>query len=175
MKNRQKNWGAVISICVCAILGFVGLVRLLSYSQGSTGDFVRHSFVGFLCYNPASLINAQYFKILATPSVVALIYFFFRWRNAGAPSYLGAIRFDRVHRLNFESKILRGILTTVITIHWIGMEWWKFNVEGFYPWSKLESHSMNIWVLIASQALAFWGMKYLSFEPITRDSSPEQK
>jgi len=139
---------------------------MLSYSHGATGDFVRNSIFGFLCYNPDSLASAQYFKILATPSVVALIYFFFRWRNAGLPSYLGSEKFEHARRIDFKSPVLRLILTTVITVHWIGMEWWKFNVEGFYPWSVLENRGLNIAVLIASQAIAFWGMKYLSFDPV---------
>jgi hypothetical protein len=167
-KNRHINPGVVISIAVCGVLFFIGVVRLLSYSLGATGDFVRHSPFAVLCYNPASLANVQYFKILATPSVVALIYFFFRWRNAGAPEYLGSVRFDRVHRLDFESPLLRGILTTVITVHWLGMEWWKFHVEGFYPWSALENPLLNAGILLLGQGLAFWGMKYLSFEPISK-------
>jgi hypothetical protein len=108
-------------------------------------------------------LSAQFFKVVATPSVVAGIYFFFRWRNAGRP--IGRVG----ERLDFQSPVLRGIVTSVITLHWIAMEWWKFNVEGFYPWSPLESRLVNIAVLIASQAIAFWGMKYLSFEPIRRD------
>jgi hypothetical protein len=169
MKNQLLNLDAVVSIGVCSALVFIGLVRLLSYSQGATGDFVRHSPLGFLCYNPDSLLNARFFKILATPSVIAMVYFFFRWRNARGLFYPGSAKFDDFHRLDFRSPLLRGILTSVVTIHWVGMEWWKFHVEGYYPWSPLESRSVNIWVLLTSQALAFWGMKYLSFKPIFKD------
>jgi len=174
MRNRERNQAAVVSSGVCAVLVFVGIVRMLSYSEGMMGDIVRHSILGPLCYNPDSVISAQFFKILATPSAVALIYFFFRWRNAGAPSYPGARR-DSVHRLDFRSPVLRAILTSVITLHWLGMEWWKFNVDGFYPWSPLESRWLNTGVLIASQALAFWSMKYLSFEPISKDPVPRDE
>jgi hypothetical protein len=168
MKNRQKNVHVMASIGVCGVLVFVGLIRLLSYSLGAAGDAVRHSVLGFLGYNPDSLFNAQFFKILATPAVVGLIYFFFRWRNTGVPSYSSSAKFDRVHRLDFESPVLRGILTSAITVHWLAIEWWKFNVDGFYPWSALESRWLNIGVLIVSQTLAFWGMKYLSFDPISK-------
>ena len=169
MKSRRKNLGAIVSTGVCGALVFVGIVRLISYSRGATGDFIRSSALGVLGYNPYSFINVQFFKILATPSLVALIYFYFRLRNASMPSHLGAIRFDRIHRLDFKSAVLRGILTSVITVHWIGMEWWKFNVDGFYPYSDLEIRSLNFGVLLLSQALAFFGMKYLSFKPLLRD------
>ena len=163
MGTEVKNTAAVASITVCAVLVVIGLVRFASYSHGAIGDASRDWIVGVFAYNPESHVNAQFFKILATPSIVAGIYFFFRWRNAGRPK-------GRVgERLDFQSPVLRGIMTTVITLHWIAMEWWKFNVEGFYPWSPLESRLVNIAVLIASQAIAFWGMKYLSFEPIRRD------
>jgi hypothetical protein len=154
---------AAVSVAVCALLVCIGLVRLLSYSTGVTGDVVRRSFVGFLCYDPDSYLNAQFFKLLATPTVVAAIYFFFRWRNSGILPSRAAAGLDRAHKLDFKSPILRLILTSAVTLHWVAMEWWKFNVEGFYPWSELESRPVNIAVLIASQALAYWGMKYLSF------------
>jgi hypothetical protein len=111
-------------------------------------------------YDPERVWNAQFFKIVATPTVVAGVYFFFRWRNRGRPTHRSS------DRLNFESPLLRGIITTVITLHWLAMEWWKFNVEGFYPWSPLENRALNIGVLLLSQAVAFIGMKYLSFEPV---------
>jgi hypothetical protein len=159
----------VVSIVVCAVLAFTGFVRFLSYSEGAIGDFVRSSAVGFLCYDPRSLASARYFKILATPAVVALIYFLFRWRNTQAPSYPGSGGRGRFHHLDFRSPVLRGILTTVITLHWVAMEWWKFNTEDFYPWSALESRWLNIGVLVAGQALAFFTMKYLSFDPVSKD------
>jgi hypothetical protein len=49
------------------------------------------------------------------------------------------------------------------------MEWWKFRVEDFYPFSPLESRAVNLIVLLASQLLAFWTMKYLSFDPIRKE------
>ena len=156
-----------MSVPVCIVFVCIGLIRLLSYSTGPIGDFVRSSFVGFLGYDPASYLNAQFFKLLATPTVVAAICFFFRWRNRRIPSSPLAAGLERAHRLDFKSPVLRLILTTVITLHWLAMEWWKFNVEGFYPWSELESRAVNIIVLIASQGLAYWGMKYLSFDELS--------
>ena len=163
MGTEAKNTGAVASITVCVVLVVIGLVRFASYSHGAIGDVSRDWIIGVFAYNPESRLNAQFFKILATPSIVAGIYFFFRWRNVGRPT--GKVG----ERLDFQSPVLRGIMTTVITFHWIAMEWWKFNVEGFYPWSPLESRLVNIAVLIASQTIAFWGMKYLSFEPFRKD------
>jgi hypothetical protein len=162
----KKNPRAIVSVAVCAALVAVGVVRFLSYSQGTLGDTLRQSIVGFLCYNPASRISAQYLKILATPVVVAGFYFFFRWRNATAPSYFGRPRLD------FKSPLLRIILTTIVTLHWLGMEWWKFHVEGFYPGSPLEHRWLNVGVLIVGQAFTFWSMKFLSFAPLSRPSVP---
>lgn len=172
---RQKNRRALISVGVCAALVFVGLIRMLSYSLGVAGDILRDSAFGFLCYDPGSVLNVRFFKILATPTFVAAIYFLFRWRNAGLPSSSGAAPLRGFQRLDFSSALLRGLLTSLITLQWLLIEWWKFNQEGFYPWSALESRSVNIGVLIASQLIAFWGMKYLSFEPISGDGPVASK
>lgn len=165
-KTRLRP-SVAVSIGVCAILVFTGVVRMLSYSLGGVGDAVRGSVFRFLCYNPDSVASAQFFKVLATPSVVALFYFMFRWRNAGAPRRSGSVGDGDAHLLDFRSPVLRIILTSVVTLHWLAMEWWKFNVEGFYPWSPLESRSLNVVVLLVGQTIAFWAMKYLSFEPLT--------
>jgi hypothetical protein len=159
-----------VSIGVCGLLVFVGGVRMLSYSLGPAGDIVRHSVFGFLCYDPDSAASVRFFKVLATPSVVALFYFLFRWRNAGAPRRPGASGALAGPALDFTSPVLRAILTSVITLHWLGMEWWKFHVDGFYPWSPLESRWLNVVVLLVGQAFAFQTMKYLSFEPNRRQS-----
>jgi hypothetical protein len=164
-KAPSMDRRVIVSVVICASLIFIGVVRLLSYSRGVVGDVVRHSFVGFLCYDPESSINAQYFKVLATPSVVAAIYFFFRWRNGQRPR--GRVSIDG---LDFRSPVLRGFLTSVVTLHWLAMEWWKFHVEGFYPWSPLESRWLNIGVLVVGQVVTFWGMKYLSFGPVRQDN-----
>ncbi len=167
--NREP----LLSIGVCAVLVAVGLVRALSYSQGALGDTVRHSILGILAYNPASHLNVQFFKILATPSVVAMFYLYFRWRNADVPFHFSGARSPHLHTIDFESPILRVALTSIITAHWLVLEWFKFNAAGFYPWSPLENRSLNVVVLILSQAVAFWGMKYLSFEPLAASVLPE--
>lgn len=168
MKNAHLNLDAVVSVSVCAVLVFIGTIRMLSYSEGAMGVSLRHSVAGFLCYDPGSPFSTRFFKLLATPSVVAPIYFFFRWRNAGLPSGAGATGLDRAHRLDFRSPTLRIILTSVITIHWFVIEWWKFRTEGFYPWSVLENRWLNLGVLLVGQALTFWAMKHLSFAPVFR-------
>jgi hypothetical protein len=71
--------------------------------------------------------------------------------------------------MDFKSPTLRLIITTVISLHWVVMEFVKYRTEDFYPFSSLESPVANALVLLASWALAFWGMKYLSFEPLFRD------
>jgi hypothetical protein len=167
---RQNNRRALISVGVCAALVFVGLIRMLSYSLGVAGDILRDSAFGFLCYDPGSVLNVRFFKILATPTFVAAIYFLFRWRNRGLPSSSGAAGPRGFKRLDFRSPVLRGLLTSLITAQWLLIEWWKFNQEGFYPWSALESRAINIGVLIASQLIAFWGMKYLCFEPVSGEA-----
>lgn len=151
------NKSALLSVVVCAVLVCAGLVRLASYSLGALGDAVRGSFVWFLAYDPGNRFNAQFFKLLATPSVVAGIYFLFRWRNVGCTGY---------RRIDFKPPLLRLILTSLATVHWLAMEWWKFGVEGFYPWSPLESRAVNVAVLLAGQAIAFFAMAYLSFAPL---------
>lgn len=138
---------------------------MLSYLRDDIGDTVRHSIVGFLAYNPDSFASAQFFKFLATPSVVALIYFFFRQRNTGPRGYRRDPVIERANRLDFASPLLRLILTSIVTLHWLAMEWWKFHAVGFYPWSPLENPALNIVVLLVGQVFAFWGMRYLSFEP----------
>jgi hypothetical protein len=157
MNASRINRGAAASIVVCFALVVVGLVRLASYSKGALGGLVAGIPMG---YNPEAAWNAQFFKIAATPTVVAVVYFFFRWRNRGRP--VGRM-YDRI---DFRPALLRGIITTVITLHWLVMEWWKFNIEGFYPFSPLENRTVNIGVLLLSQAVAFFGMKYLSFDPV---------
>jgi len=175
MEKPKRNRGVLVSIAVCGALVFVGIVRVLSYHQGLPGDIIRSSPLRVLCYDPGSLLSAQFFKLLATPTVVALIYFFFRWRNSGAPAHLHSPSLDSIHILDFKAPLLRIILTTVITVNWLGMEWWKFNSEGFYPWSELENRSLNVVVLIVSQALSFWAMKYLSFQPIVKDPAQPER
>ena len=173
MKRNRLNAAAIVSCALCTVLVFVGAVRLMSYSEGAVGNLVRNSVLAVLCYDPDSAAGVRFFKILATPSVIAAVYFFFRWRNAGLRSRARGTRLDHAHRLDFQSPTLRFILTSVITLHWLAMEWWKFHTEGFYPWSVLESRWLNVIVLLSGQALTFRAMKYLSFEPLFRSGGSD--
>ena len=94
-----------------------------------------------------------------------MIYFVFRALNRGhrveLPGYTGPDR-----RIDFESPWLRLLLTTVATLHWVPLEYSKFTSSDFYPSSPLEDLTTNIVVLLASQVLTFFGMRYLSFNAL---------
>ena len=104
---RRLNVRVLFSIGISGLLVVVGIVRVMSYSRATPlADWVRSSPLHFLAYEPSSLANVRFFKILATPSVVALIYFYFRWRNAGVPAYPGASVFARSWRSRTSSQWL---------------------------------------------------------------------
>jgi hypothetical protein len=169
-RRRRINPAALASISVSAALVLVAVVRMLSYSRtGEVGAWVRESFLGGLAYRPDSLASVRFFKILATPSIVAVQYFLFRALNRGhrVTAIDPRARVDR--KLDFRSPWLRLVLTTLISLQWVVIEWAKFSAERFYPNSPHESAWVNAGVLLASQALAFWGMKYLSFDPLFKD------
>jgi len=162
---------AAISTLVCTALIAIGLIRVLSYSvTNPISAQLRESSLGFLAYQPDAVWNVRFFKLIATPVLVALIYFVFRALNRGhrirLPGYDGGDR-----RIDFRSPWMRLLLTTVATLHWVPLEYAKFTREDFYPFSPHESLAVNIVVLLASQALAFVGMRYLSFDPLIRSRS----
>jgi hypothetical protein len=166
--TRRINTAALASIAASAVLVAVAMVRMLSYSRtGAVGTWVRESFLGAVAYQPDSIASVRFFKILATPSVVAVQYFLFRALNRGHRANDPGTRADRT--LDFRSPWLRLVLTSVVSLQWVVIEWAKFRTEAFYPWSPLESPWVNALVLLLGQALAFWGMKYLSFEPLFKD------
>lgn len=168
MTERTVNRRALVSVSVCALLVVVAVVRLLSYFGGGVNGVIRHASMSFLAYEPSSYVNVQFFKILATPSVIALVYFLFRARNQGYRLRPGTIQHTGYRHIDFKSPWLRLILTSLVTLHWLPMEWYKFHTPDFYPWSPLENPAVNIVVLLCGQVIAFWGMKYLSFEPLFR-------
>ena len=152
---------------MCAVLVVIGIVRLMSYSRfGWWGGFVRESFLSFLAYRPDSYASTHFFKILATPSLVAAIYFLVRLRNRVYRKTSPLSYEKHGGRMDFESRLLRFAITAVISLHWAVMEIIKYRTEDFYPFSHLESPAVNALVLLASAILAFWAMKYLSFEPL---------
>jgi len=160
-----------VSVAVSALLVFVGVVRTTSYLEASgIAALVREAPVlRWLAYQPGWWWNAQFFKALATPSLVGLQYFVFRWLNRGhaGPTYPGAIPRPRI---DFSSPWLRLALTSLGTVHWFAIEVAKFAWrEDFYPYSPLEDRTINAVALVAGQVVAFFAMKSLSFEPLTRD------
>jgi hypothetical protein len=166
---KRLDRHALFSALACAGLLGVGAVRVLSYSQTNPISIgLRESALGWLAYQPDLPWNVHFFKFIATPVLVAVIYFVFRALNRGhqvrLPGHDGPDR-----RIDFASPWLRLVLTTVVTLHWIPLEYMKFTREGFYPNSPLESVTINVIVLLASQAFAFFGMRHLSFDPLLRD------
>ncbi len=163
---------ATASILVCSGLIAVGLIRVFSYSATNPISVrLRESALGFLAYQPDAAWSVRFFKLIATPVLIALMYFVFRALNRAhrirLPGYDAGDR-----RIDFRSPWMRLILTTVATLHWLPLEYAKFTREDFYPFSPLESLPINIVVLMMSAALAFVGMRYLSFDPLIR-SGPD--
>jgi hypothetical protein len=162
---------ALASVLVCGGLLAVGLVRILSYSETNPlAARLRESALGFLSYQPDAFWSVRFFKIVATPVLVAVIYFVFRALNRGHRVRLpGHDAPDR--RIDFSSPWLRLVLTTVATLHWVPLEYMKFTTDDFYPSSPLEHLTTNVVVLLASQALAFFGMRRLSFDPLLAEAT----
>lgn len=172
MKKGKINKSALVSILVCAVLVVIGIVRVMSYSHGTFwGGLAGESFLSFLAYKPDSYTSTHFFKILATPSIVAAIYFLVRVRNRAYHKTSPLSYEKHGGRMDFESRVLRLAITAVISLHWAVMEIIKYRTEDFYPFSPAENPAVNALVLLAGWALAFWGMKYLSFEPLVKESS----
>jgi hypothetical protein len=161
---------ALASVLVCGGLLAVGVARMLSYSvTNPLAARLRESALGFLAYQPDVFWSVRFFKLVATPVLVAVIYFVFRALNHGHRVRLpGHDAPDR--RIDFSSQWLRLVLTTVATLHWVPLEYMKFTTDDFYPSSPLEDLTTNIVVLLAGQALTFFGMRLLSFDPLVRDA-----
>ena len=167
--SRRIDRAAALSVAVCAALLAVGLVRVFSYSPDNPiAAALRDSPLGVLAYRPDVAWSVRFFKLIATPVLIALVYFVFRGLNRmhriDLPGYDGGER-----RIDFASPALRLVLTTVVTLHWVPLEYFKFTRDDFYPSSELESLPVNVAVLLASQALAFFGMRRLSFDPLLRE------
>lgn len=172
----RLQWPPVISLCVAILLIFIGVVRCLSYFRDPfVGDAVRNSPLWFIAYQPKIWVNAQFFKMLATPSIAGLQYILFRWLNRGhtkPPPYEGALPREP---LDFRSPWVRLGLTSAATVNWFVIEVAKFQgKENFYPWSPLEDRGLNAAALVTGQLIAFVGMKYFSFAPFraARSSPP---
>jgi hypothetical protein len=158
----------LLAFIICAILVFIGTVRILSYSKdGFIAAILEGTIFHYFAYRPESYLNVRFFKILATPSVVALIYFLFRGLNDNSGGNLRHKINNEWRRIDFNSGIFRFCLVTIISICWIPIEVMKFQFGNvFYPYSSLEDPLANSIVLAAGGILCFFLMKYLSFKPL---------
>ena len=169
--TNNVNRGAAISILMSAFLCGIGIVRMLSYSRGSGITlWLLDSPLSPLAYQPDVVWSVRFFKVISTPVVASGLYFLFRLLNRGAVSSLPGATIDPSRRIDFVSPWTRLALTTVVSLHWIPIEYMKFQSTDFYPSSRLENPWVNIGVLAVSQLLAFVGMRYLSFEPLVSDN-----
>jgi hypothetical protein len=172
MNKRRLHTPTLISVAVCGVLVMMGIVRVMSYSRGALlGDIARGALFSWLAYQPSSYLNAQFFKIFATPSAVAGVYFLIRLRNSSYRRMSPDSYETHGGKIDFASPWLRLILTSVVSFHWAVMELIKYRAEDFYPFSSLESPLVNALVLLVGQVVAFWGMKFLSFEPLLRNDA----
>jgi len=160
-----------VSVGVAGVLVGVAVVRMLSYLRGGVGEWVVQSPLGWLAYRPEDPFSVRYFKFLATPAFVSVMYFMFRGMNHGlsrpAPGgYLSAQR-----PIDFGSPWVRLSLLGVVNVHWVVLETYKFLTES-YPYSTLESWESNAVVLGLSGVVTFFAMSHLSFRPVWSGDPP---
>ena len=75
---------ALFSVLLCGGLLTVGTVRILSYSlTNPIAIRLRESSLGWLAYQPDVFWSVRFFKLVATPVLIAVIYFVFRALNRG--------------------------------------------------------------------------------------------
>ncbi len=139
-------------------------MRTASYAEA--GRWLQDSWFGFLAYQPDSAASVRYFKFLATPSVVAVQYFLFRFLNRGHRPPVD-LPHASARIMDFKPLWLRVVLTTLVTANWLLIEVFKFaGREEFYPYSPLEDATINLVVLGVSQVVSIVAMKYLAFGPL---------
>jgi hypothetical protein len=166
-RDRSIDRGALVSVAVAGVLCFVGLVRVFSYTQGLLGGWIEGTPLEWIAYRADGHRNVRYFKILATPSFVSLVYFAFRIMNRGQRQ-LVTPGLSAAHRdVDFRSPWVRLGIVAAISAQWAILESYKFLTHGL-PYSPLESWRWNAGVLLASAAIAFVGMRFLSFRPLVR-------
>ncbi len=167
-RNKLIDARVLFAFIVCAILIIIGIVRVLSYSRnGLISHILEDSILHHFAYRPESYLNVSYFKLFATPSIIALIYFIFRGLNDNKNKVTKHKINNDWTQVNFKSFLFRFILTVIITICWIPLEVMKFSLgKSYYPYSELEDPLTNIFVLIAGGILCLFLMKYLPFGPL---------
>jgi hypothetical protein len=171
--SRRIHLPTLFSFLTAVPLVIVGVLRVLSYYRQIAEHWIHNSILRYLAYHPDSFYSVRYFKILASLSVVSLLYFFFRYFNCGLRTHFPP-GYETHHReIDFRSPWTRLALLTVVNIHWVFQEWYKFSTIS-YPYSPLESWKSNAVVLALSGLIAFFGMKYFSFRPLLngREESP---
>ena len=163
--RRLINLPVITSFLICISLIIIGIVRNISYLPGNPFlQIIEKTPLHLFTYQPENYFNIHFIKILATPAIVALIYFLFRSVNDNKSfKSIKNVKFNH-EIIDFSSFTFRLTLTTMITICWLIMEIIKFNLrERFYPYSDLENPVLNIMVLIAGQVITIIFMKLLSF------------
>ncbi len=168
VNKKIINLNVLLSCFICLILIIIAITRNLSYSPNSWFvQMVKDTPLYFFTYQPDNYYNVQFIKILATPSIIAILYFLFRDMNN---QYIGTGKFvtsEVWHKIDFSPVWFRVILTTVITVCWIPMEAIKFYYrENFYPFSVLEDQVVNIIVLLCGQLISIVFMQHLSFKQL---------
>ncbi len=166
--TKLINVKVLSAFIICAVLVLIGTVRILSYSKGGFIAAILEGTIFHHCaYRPESFHNVRFFKIFATPSIVALIYFLFRELNDSGNGNLRHKINNEWRRIDFNSGIFRFCLVTIISLCWIPIEVMKFQFgNSFYPNSIFEDSLVNSIVLAAGGILCFFLMKYLSFKPL---------
>ena len=82
--RHRLNRPALFSTLICAGLIGVGVVRVLSYSRTNPIAIgLRDSALGWLAYQPGVPWSVRFFKLVATPVMMAMVYFVFRALNLG--------------------------------------------------------------------------------------------
>ena len=162
------NVKVLCALIICLSLIIIGAIRILSYSRGSIiSELVEDTIFYHFAYLPEDQFNVTFIKILATPSLIALIYFLLRGLNN---KYIKALRYRIINRrdkVNFKPFMFRLQLIVMITLCWIPIELLKFYLKNeFYPYSSLEDPFLNFLILVVGGIITLVLMKYLPFEPL---------
>jgi len=165
LRYRPISGRTLTSLLIAGILTFVGFVRHSSY--GSLKCLFEDTALKCLLRQPLNHDNVQYFKILATPSVVSALYLF----HMASRNVFNKMGGKKMNNLILELFQDRKRLVVFISSVWCLTEIKKYlssvlRIETTIPLGPTESQAVNIIVLLASGIIAFWGMKYLSFKPL---------
>jgi hypothetical protein len=166
--NIKINIKVLSAFIICSFLIFAGIVRILSYLRESfISQIIEDTFLYYFAYHPKSYFNVNFFKIFATPSIIAFIYFLFRGLNDKEDDMSRQKIINEWRKVNFNSGVFRFFIVLMISLCWIPIEVIKFHFKGsFYPFSTLEDPLVNLIVLAAGGILSYFLMKYLPFNQL---------